>query len=344
MTEHAQDSSEARLKGRTDAILRGVIIVLVSAIIGAAALFGYTIWQARNEEGSATPAQRALGTYAAGVRKSPNDAALRVRYGEALAAAGLEKDAIEQFRAAIKVDKNHTGAYYDLGMLAMQSGDRKSAEGYFLKVIELTENTQYETINQRREQSFFQLGTIALDDRRYEESAGYFKAALRIRKDASDTYYMLAQAFRGLDDGNAALKQLDAALAFDPNFAEAHFLYGQILFDRKDYVNAAIHLRKAADLAPMRKEPAEALAKLGTAGDAIKKAEAALDAKRYPAAIEDVLLARAIDPKNVDAIVLHARILVAQKNVKAAKAVVKEALAIDPKNAAALAIQASLGK
>ncbi|TLM97389.1 MAG: tetratricopeptide repeat protein, partial [Actinobacteria bacterium] len=269
---------------------------------------------------------------------------LRVRYGEALACAGLTNDAVEQFRAALKVDKNHTGAYLDLGMLAMQADERKSAEGYFTKVVDLTEGAQYETINQRREQALFQLGTIALDDRRYEDAAGFFKAALRIRKDASDTYYLLAQSFRGMDDDNAALKQLDAALTFDPNFAEAHYLYGTILADRKDVVNAAIHLRKAADLAPERKEPAEALAKLGSASDAYDRAKTALAQKRYGEAIDAILLARALDPKSVDAALLQARILIAKNNTKAAKSIIEEALVLDAKNAEALALKAQLAK
>jgi len=315
-----------RAPERADGILRIVIIVLISGVIGLGALLGYSVWQGRQAELTSTPAQRAIKELEAAVRKSPNSAATRVRLGEAFAAAGQLKPAAEQLGIAIKLDKNHTGAYLDLGIIAMENKEYGPAEKYFTKVVELTQATQFESMNERREQALFHLGEIALEQRRYEDATGYFKGALRIRKDASDTYYLLAQSLRGMGEDVAAVKQLNAALAFDPNYPEAHYLYGLILLDQGDKINAAIHLRKAADLAPEQSQPAEALKKLGTAKRVIEDGRDQLEAGKYQAAIDAALLATALDPESVDAVIFHADALKADGDTAGAKKVLKAAL------------------
>lgn len=329
---------------RADALIRASIVILVAAVLGIALLFGYTIWQTRHEEKTATPAQRALVTLGDLVRKNPNSAAARVRYGEALASAGAYPDAIKQLQAAVKLDPKHTGAWLDLGLIAMQQNDRSTAESYFKKVLELTSGSSFEEINNRREQAYFHLGEIALDAKRYQDAAGYFKASIRIRKDASDSYYLLAQSFRGMGSDNLAIEQLDAALAFDPNYAEAHWLYGEILLAKGDKINAAIHLRRAADLAPERQEPQAALAKLGTAQDAVTAGRTALAEKRLAEALDSALLARALDPKSVDAALLYADVLVAKGEPKQALQVLTEAKTFAPQDAKVAAAIAAIGK
>ena len=147
---------------RTDAIFRIVIVALIAGVIGLGALLGYTVWQGRQEELTATPAQRAIKELQAAVKAAPNSAATRVRLGEALAAAGFFGPATEQLASAVKLDKNHTGAYLDLGVISMEQKQYGPAEKYFTKVIELTQNTQFEAMNERREQALFHLGEIAL--------------------------------------------------------------------------------------------------------------------------------------------------------------------------------------
>jgi len=343
MTDGVDDRKDRSQSNRVETALRAVLIVLVAAVIGLSALFGYTVWQTRKAEETATPAARALVGLREFVRANPNNAAGRVRYGEALAAAGQFPESIVQFKAAVKLDPKHTGAWLDMGLVAMQTDQRKAAEGYFTKVVELTEGAQYENINQRREQALFHMGEIALDERRYEDAAGYFKAALRIRRDASDTYYLLAASLHGLGDDNAALEQLEAATAFDPNYAEAHYLWGQILLEKKDLINAAVHLRLATELAPDAKEAAEAFAELGTVDEAIDRSDEALAQKRTQAAVDAALLARQIDPTSVDAVLAHARALIALGDEdKAAKTTLEEALELDADNAEAKQLLASL--
>ena len=328
---------------RTDTILRWLVILGVVGVLALGGLFGYSVWQEQQTEDLSTPAGRAIADFKQRVKASPNDAPLRVRMGEALASAGLYDDAVEQLRIAIKLDPKHTGAYLDLGILAMQKKETKTAEGYFNKVIELTTGSEMEDVNQRRETAFFYIGEIALDAKRYEDAAANFKAALRIRRDASDTYYLLAQAYKGMERSDAAMKQLEAALAFDPNYAEAHYLMGQIYLEEDDKINAAEHFRIAAEQAPDQDLPQEALAGLGTAEDAVSKGREDLKAKRYEKAIDSALLARALDPKYVPAVVLHAEAAEASGETSAAVNAYRRLLELEPNNAQAAAGLKRLG-
>ena len=327
---------------RVDALLRWSIVAILAAVLGLGGLFAYTVWQARRDESASTPAGRAIQDLKARVKATPNNADLRVRLGEALASSGLYKDAVEQLRAATKLNPKHDGAYLDLGILALEQKQPKTAEGYFQKVIELTAGDM-EGVNQRRETAYFYLGSIALDARRYEDAVANLKAALRVRRDTSDTYYLLAQAYKGLDRKDAAMKQLEAALAFDPNYAEAHYLMGQIYLEEGDKINAAEHFRIAAEQAPDQDLPQEALAGLGTAEDAVSKGREDLKAKRYEKAIDSALLARALDPKYVPAVVLHAEAAEASGETSAAVNAYRRLLELEPNNAQAAAGLKRLG-
>lgn len=316
---------------KIDKLFRIIQAVLIVAILVVGVLFALAYRNTRAAATTATPALRAIESLKQQVKAAPNNAALRVRLGESLASAGLYRDAIDQLKSAIRIDAKHSGAYLDLGVISLEQNERKAAEGYFLKVVDLTKVEAFSAT--RREVALFYLGELALDERRYEEAVGFFKEALRLRKDASDTYFELAIALRGLSRDDEALEQLDIALAFDPSYAEAHFAMGEIYLDRKEKVNAAIHLTKAAELAPDADPPKEALEPLGTAEEAVADAEDALAKGRLPEAIEFALLARALDASSVKAVLVHAKTLEADGDKKAALAAYKAADVLAPKDA-----------
>jgi len=317
---------------RLDNVLNISLGILLIALVLVGAYFAYNVYLVRQEQQSATPALRLIQTLKEQVRQSPNDAGLRVRLGEAYAAAGQNDNAIEQLRNALKIEPEHTGAFLDLGLLAIAQQDYDGAERHLQKVVDLTGGSEFAEVNNRRETALYNLGLIALADERFEDAIGFFKGSLRIKKDASDTYYYLARAYFGLEEYDAAEEQLLTTLAFDPNFAQAHFLLGQIYMQNKDDINAAIHYQLAAALAPEADPPAEALASFGTVEDMIAASEEALAAGDNEKALHDALLATAIDPESVDALINHAKVLAARKDYKGAITVYAQALKLDPTN------------
>ena len=317
---------------RTDRWLNITLVLLLFAIVAGIGLFAYTIYRDRQTEDQSTATGRIAAALGAQVRTNPNDVIARVRYAEALGAMAKYQQAIDQLNAALKIDPKHTGAYLDLGMIAQLTQNNSAAESYFLKVISLTDASQYSGVDPSREQAFFNLGTLVLGEKRYGDAAGYFKAALRIRGDASDTYYSLAKAYQGLGDADAAIQQLETALQFDPGFAEAHFFLGQLYAQKKDDVNASYQFAQAAKNAPTADPPKQALDAYGSASDWISKAKTALGEGEIETALNDILVARNLDAKSLDAAKLHGQILVQRGDLKDALDVYRQAAALNPKD------------
>ena len=147
---------------RLDTVLKGTIAVLLVGILGLGAWFGYTVYADRKAAEDANPALRTMKVIKAQVEKNPNNAVLRIRLGEAYAAANRSQNAIEQFNAALKIDPKHTGAYLDLGMLAMAENRPDEAQTYLKKVVELTADDEMADGSDRREMAFYNLGRLAM--------------------------------------------------------------------------------------------------------------------------------------------------------------------------------------
>jgi tetratricopeptide (TPR) repeat protein len=307
--------------------------VLLVGILGGAAYFGYSYYRDQQADLATTAGGRLAALLTAQVRKNPNDVILRVRLGEALGGMGKYADATEQLNAALKIEPKHIGAHLDLGLVALASNDPSVAESYFKKVVELTDGSQYAALNQSREVALYNLGLLAMEKKQYGDAAGYFKAALVVRKDASDTYYQLAKALQGMGEVDGAIQQLEIGLKFDPGFAEAHYFLGQLYKEKKDDVNASYQFVKAAELAPDGDPPREAVEAFGPASKWVEKSRASLAADNIEEALTSVLIARNLDQKSFDAAKLHAEILIKRGSIKDALDVYRQAAAIDASNA-----------
>ncbi len=328
-------------KRQNDLALNIVVGVLLVAVLGLGGYFGYSVWLQRQQSRLANPSLRAVELWQKQVKSYPNDASVRVRLGEALASAGQLDDAITQFKAALKIDPKHPGAYMDLAQVASQKKDYASAEGYLQKILELT-NDEYADKNPRREEAYFHLGEVTLMEKHYDDAVGYLKAALRIKSSSADSYFRLAQAYEGLGADDNALKQLELAFQFDPKYAEAHYEAGNIFLRKKDNLNAAIQFRLAVTYAPDASEPKQELAKLGTAEDWLVKAQASLKSGKADDAIRDCNMARALDPKDLAAAKLEAQLLEKRGDKKGALQAYKDALALAPSDAEVKAAVARL--
>ena len=305
---------------------------LFVAILVLAIVFGLTVYNTRRSVEGANPALRTIDQVRDQVRANPNDAGLRVRLGEALGIAGLYPEAVEQFEAALRIEPEHIGAYLDLGLLAVDTEDWDAAEGFFTKVLELTEGDEFEDVSNRRELAMYYLGRLALNDGRYEDAIGFFKGALRIRQDASDTYYYVAQAYQGLGEEEEAIDNLLIAIEFDPKYAQAHFILGEIYLDQDEKLRAAYHFREAVEASPDADPPLQALLSLGPPEQWTSAAQEALAAEEYETALEHIELARYIEPDSLEAILLHGQILEAQGDTGAALTIYKDAERLDPEN------------
>jgi tetratricopeptide (TPR) repeat protein len=310
-----------------------VLALLVIAMLGAAAWFGYSVYRDKQSNIATTAAGRLAALLQEQVRTNPNDVVLRVRLGEALGGMGKYADATEQLNQALKIDPKHIGAHLDLGLVALAAKDPGSAESYFKKVLDLTEGGQYAALDQSRETALYNLGLLSMDKKQYADAAGFFKAALVIRKDSSDTYYQLAKALEGMGEIDGAIQQLEIGINFDPGFAEAHYFLGQLYKKKGDDVNASYEFVRAMELAPDGDPPREAVEAFGPASKWVAKARTDLAGGNLEGALTSVLVARNLDKKSFEAAKLHAEILLKRGALKDALDVYRQAAVLDEKNA-----------
>jgi protein O-GlcNAc transferase len=336
-SEFTQSPSSAVASTRLDRVLSLALWSVGVALLLVVALFAYNVWAQSEAQRLASPALQVIDAVAKEVAAKPQDQALRSRLAEALGAASRFEEAKQQLAVAIQLDPNYVGAYENLATIELLQKDYNQAAVHWQKVVDLTATGDMENVNQRRETAFFHLGEIALTQKDYIAAVGFFKAAIRIRKDASDSYLRLAQAHEGLGQYDAAMEQVGIALTFDPRFPEAHYERGKLYMKASALPDAAWDFRAALDGAPDNAEAQAALDEIGTFQTWYEKAVAAQASGDASAALDAVQIARSIRPDSFDASMLHGKVLEAQRDFAGAVDAYTIAVKIDASDAAAAA-------
>ena len=304
------------------------------ALVVFGAYFGLRVYQQNEAARLASPAFQVIDALQKQVKAKPDDATLHSRLAEALGAASLFDEAKTELAVAIKIDPKYVGAFENLATIELLQKQYKSSAVHWQKVLDLTGSSDMQEVNQRREVAYFHLGEIALLQKDYVGAVGYFNAAIRIRKDASDTYLRLGQAYAGLGQNDAAMEQIGIALTFDPRFPEAHFERGKIYLAKGDKADAAWDFRAALDGAPGNQEAQTAIDALGTFGSWYDTANSATDLQT---ALQAVQVARAIRPDSYEAAMLNGTILEKQGDEAGAVDAFAVALKVRPGDKAATA-------
>jgi Tfp pilus assembly protein PilF len=318
-----------------DKWLNRAIGATVVVLVLFAAYFGYSYYLAQKQARLSNPALQVVDQVQKLVDAKPNDASLRARLGEALAAAGDTNNAKAQLIAAVKIDPKFAGAYQDLAQIALVEKDNANAEVYLKRLLDLTSTGDYQGVNERREFALFNLGELTLSQKRWLDAIGYLNEAIRIRKDASDSYLRLGQAYLGSGDASTAMDNVNIALKFDPKYPEAHYFRGTLYVAKGDKVDAAWDFRAALDGAPDNAQAQSALAALGTFDSWMQQAQGAFTDGDLPVAVNAVSIARSIEPTSYEAAMLHGRILVQQGEYSGAVDAFTIALKIRPSDPAA---------
>ncbi|MDI6842864.1 MAG: tetratricopeptide repeat protein [Anaerosomatales bacterium] len=329
-----------RLSSRQlDYALKAVAALVVVALLYLA----YTAWDYNRRTQSTTIAARAVENLAEAVRKDPRNPNARILLAQALAGQGRLNDAIEQFQAALKLDEDNPAALEGLGMIALKQQQWATAEGYFRRIIDKLRGGQFANADNRLERAYYYLGVTLIKRKQYEDAAGYLKEALRIRRDASDTHYALSVAYRELGIADKSRQELETALAFDPLLPEANYDLGRLLVNDGDLAGAAEAFRRAIDGAPGQPEPLQELEKLGPFADRLAKAKSLL-ATDKKAALVEARIASALDPKNLEAARIKARLLQELGSAKDAADAWEKVLQLAPEDPEATAALNELTK
>ena len=198
------------------------------------------------------------------LRLFPNDATLYYYLGQSLAGEGRSADAIEAYQRATLLDLGFADAYYRLGLLARKEG-RSDIAGPALErfnylrgigggdpeVPKQVKRMRDAILNAPEETAHhYNLGLIFVEHGYFPEAQNKFARAAALRPDDLDLLNRLGGDLLELDQPDAALRYLEAALARDPTYFPALLKAGQIAGKLGRYDEAAQYLHSAVGARP----------------------------------------------------------------------------------------------
>ena len=198
------------------------------------------------------------------LRIFPNDATLYYYLGQSLAGEGRSADAIEAYQRATLLDLGFADAYYRLGLLARKQGHSDIA-GPALKrfnhlrgigggdpeVPKQIKRMRDAILNAPEEAAHhYNLGLFFVAHGYFPEAENKFARAAALRPDDLDLLNRLSGDLLELDQPEAALRYLEAALVRDPAYFPALLNAGQIAGRLGRYEEAEQYLHNAVDARP----------------------------------------------------------------------------------------------
>jgi tetratricopeptide (TPR) repeat protein len=316
-------------RAKTRTWLDYAVWAVAAAVVVLLAYLGYAVWAQRNYAAQTSPAGRAVLNLEGLVRKRPNDVAGRIRLAQAYTVADRIDDAVTQYQMALKLDKENPEALTGLGLIAMDAKQWRSAQAYWQRVVDRLDKGEFAGKDTRLETGYYYLGLSLMEQKKEQDAVSYFKEALRIRRDASDTHYALSVAYKRLGLEDKSREELEYALMFDPGMPEANYDAGQLLLKDGDVASAAERFRLSLDRAPKREEPRQALDAIGTVDQHYSKA-LSLQKSSVTSATVEARIAVALDPKDVDAVRLLAQLYESQKKKPEALGAYQKLLTLVP--------------
>jgi len=206
---------------------------------------------------------------------APENAFIAVQYGQALAAAGEDGEALPVLEHAVKADTGSMEAAYQLGLVLQRANRLDEAIALFKKaVIAEPRNAEVLTnlgmalcqaqrakeavpILQRAVQltpenavSHQDLAAAFIQLNQVGDAVDQLKAALKLTPDAPQLHYNLGLAFKMEDDAMSAIPELETAEKLDPAAPESRYVLGVLYMQVGRYADAARELSAALKLRP----------------------------------------------------------------------------------------------
>jgi Flp pilus assembly protein TadD len=212
----------------------------------------------------------------------PEDARTKWLLGVALEATKSDAQAIEQYRAAEKLDAKSVEIRNSLGFALLRTGRVGDAETAFREALAL------QPVGAEANQAHKGLLQALLAEKKNDEAAT--ELGIYVAAHPGDAAMQLEHASLLADAGkdDDALAELDKAASAGPESLRALKLRAAIYFRKKQYDNAVPVLVKAIALAPQDPDLA---AELG---------HALLEKKDYPSAVNALVVAMKMNPLSID--------------------------------------------
>ena len=177
--------------------------------------------------------------------KSPGKARPQNNLGAALSRQGRLEEAIERYRAALKIKPDYADAHYNLGYALAKSGQLDAGLYHFRRAVKIQPN---------RVKYLNNLGVALVLKGNHREALAHFNSALEIAPFDADIHANIGLVFKKQGDPEAAMHHFSKALALDPRHPGALNNRGVLLMDHGKLEAARKHFILALEISPDYKE------------------------------------------------------------------------------------------
>ena len=206
----------------------------------------------------------------------------RARYGlaRALAMAGDDDGAIEQYREAVAIQPDYAEAYNNLGSALERKGDLDGAVACYRAAL-AHQSDLY--------RSHYNLGIVLTAQGKLDEAIEHYRKALEIKPDNAEAHNNLGSVLSRRGDVSGAIECFRTALRYQEDLYNAHYNLAAGLANLGAYDEAVEHFRQA-----VRWKPDHVIAHLGLGKVLEKQGRLGEAVKCYQEAVR-------LDPANRDA-------------------------------------------
>ena len=204
-------------------------------------------------------------------RASPTSHMARNNLATTYDQRGMTEEAIEEYRASLKIKPDYLKARVNLGLVYHRAAVRDEAEAQYREAIK---------ISPRNAGARASLGLLLYETGRVDEAIEEYKISLGLRGDVATVHLNLGLALYAKGMRSEAAAEYRIALSIDPNLPEAHNNLGILMEEAGRGDEAEKMYMRAAQLNPRfpaaRYNLGRALKKRGLIGEAKREFEAAL--------------------------------------------------------------------
>ncbi|NNL77454.1 MAG: tetratricopeptide repeat protein [Desulfobacterales bacterium] len=179
--------------------------------------------------------------YQDSAEKSPQKARPHNNLGAALSRRGRLPEAIDQFRAALRIKPDYADAHYNLGYALARQGNLEEGIYHFAEALRLQPNNVKAHNN---------MGVALALQGQYPQAIDHFEAALKIYPKDADVHNNFGYTLKKQGKLDAALQHFSAALKIDPEHTDALNNFGHVLMSRGQHEAAARYFSRALEINP----------------------------------------------------------------------------------------------
>lgn len=185
----------------------------------------------------------ALAELMQAAKEDPESSEIQHVLGLAYHGKGRAEEAIKAYKRAIELKPDFSSAWNNLGIVYLSLKEYDKAREAFLKALD---NILYP----HPENAYLNLGLLAYEEQKYEESLRFYGRAKKAAPRFCGAYYYSAKTLKKTNQINAAIENIQLAIKFCPDFAEAYRYGGVLWMEKKKSATALQYFEKVYQLDP----------------------------------------------------------------------------------------------